>query len=68
MGKRPVGSVFRERTIRERTGEQEDLCPRCGRGFDQLRDPLGRWFVCVRCGVLTSLAEPPARLASAPRT
>jgi hypothetical protein len=50
-----IGSAFRQRTQREPT--QEDGCPGCGRRFERLRDPLGRWFVCVRCGVLTGLAD-----------
>jgi hypothetical protein len=59
------GSAFRQRTQRKPT--QEDGCPLCGRRFEQLRDPLGRWFVCVRCGVLTSLADHQARLVGARR-
>lgn len=59
------GSAFRQRTQGEPT--QEDGCPRCGRRFERLRDPLGRWFVCVRCGVLTSLADRQARLVGARR-
>ena len=33
-------------------------CPRCGRRFDRVQDPFGRWFVCARCGSRATVAHP----------
>src|SRR5438093_7313881 len=44
-----------DRYAREPGDGTAEACPRCGRSFERLTDPLGRWLVCVRCGVATVL-------------
>lgn len=40
-------------------------CPRCGCRYERLRDPLGRWSVCARCGFRSATAAGEFREAPA---
>ena len=52
----PFAAVVRSKSI----GERPQPCQKCGESFDRLLDPLGRWFVCARCGCQTMvITEPP---------